>query len=195
MAFGQELQLERERRSVTLGFIADVTKVPQRHLHALELEQFEQLPGGIFTKGIVRSYCRTLGLDEEEWLRKIPEAIPDEPGPAWAEFAENVSRARVISSPRMPWRWWGVLMMAMSLGALGWGAWHYVIQPQVGLTPPARSSRWPDRLLHRGPHSAPAVETHDQDHELSRQTRLPTGSLGVPTGFRAVGFGGGTVSR
>jgi cytoskeleton protein RodZ len=66
LAFGQELQWERVQRSVSLESIAEGTKVPQRHLMALELEQFDQLPGGIFAKGILRSYCRHLGLNEED---------------------------------------------------------------------------------------------------------------------------------
>jgi cytoskeleton protein RodZ len=35
-------------------------------LRALEEEEFEKLPGGIFNKGFVRAYSRYLGLDEEQ---------------------------------------------------------------------------------------------------------------------------------
>ncbi len=135
LAFGQELQIERERQQISLALIAEATKVPQRHLIALETEQFDQLPGGIFAKGIVRSYCRQLGLDEEQWLARFPgHKAEDEVHalePAWSEFAENVSRARIKTGARMGMRWWGVLLMAAVLGALSWVAWQYVVQPQV----------------------------------------------------------------
>jgi cytoskeleton protein RodZ len=173
LAFGQELQLERERREVTLGFIAEVTKVPQRHLLALETEQFEMLPGGIFTKGIVRSYCRTLGLDEEEWLSKLPGTHQQEPDPEWTEFARNVSRTRIAPAPRMRWRWGGVLLMLLSLGGLGWGVWRYMLQPQIGganggmigSSIPALNLRWADHLLHRNPLADPSGQAQRDVHD------------------------------
>jgi cytoskeletal protein RodZ len=126
-----ELQLERERREITLASIAEVTKVPHRHLLALETEHFDELPGGIFTKGILRSYCRHLGLNEEEWLLKMPHATQDVPAQEWVQFAENVSRTRDASGPRMHWRWWGVLLMIIALAAASWGVWTFAIRPLV----------------------------------------------------------------
>jgi len=131
LAFGPELQLERERREITLASIAEVTKVPHRHLQALETERFDILPGGIFTKGILRSYCRQIGLDEEEWLQKMPSALLTDPVQEWSQFADNVSRSRVPDGPQMHWRWWGVLLMMIALSALSWAAWRYVVQPQM----------------------------------------------------------------
>jgi len=131
LAFGSELQLERERRDITLASIAEVTKVPHRHLLALETERFDILPGGIFNKGILRSYCRQIGLNEEEWLQKMPSALTNDPAQEWTQFAGNVSRSRVSSAPRMQWRWWGVLLMMIALSALSWAAWRYVVQPQL----------------------------------------------------------------
>jgi cytoskeletal protein RodZ len=135
LAFGAELQLERERRHISIASIAEVTKVPMRHLMALETERFDILPGGIFTKGILRSYCRQVGLDEDEWLGRMPSQLLTPPEPEWTEFAENVSRARVQQGPRMLWRWWGVLAMVLALAALGWCAWIFAVRPQVGAIP------------------------------------------------------------
>lgn len=64
--FGEKLQRERELRSITLDEIAASTKIGTRLLHALETEEFEKLPGGIFNKGFVRAYAKYLGLDEEQ---------------------------------------------------------------------------------------------------------------------------------
>jgi cytoskeleton protein RodZ len=65
-AFGEKMQREREMRSITLDEISESTKISARMLRALEEEEFEKLPGGIFNKGFVRSYARFLGLDEEQ---------------------------------------------------------------------------------------------------------------------------------
>ncbi len=137
MSFGRELQLERQRRQVTLESVAAGTKVPTRHLRALEQEDYEQLPGGVFNKGIVRSYCRHLGLDEQEWLDRLPDVAQKEPEQDWASFAENVRRSREHRNSQTRRRWVGVLVMLLLLGALGWAAWKYILQPKVLLLPEA----------------------------------------------------------
>lgn len=148
MSFGTELREERERRGVHLSVIAERTKVAERYLRALEEDAHDQLPGGIFNKGIVRGYCQQLELDEEEWLGRFAASF-ESPGtePDWNTFAENVKRNRELggASPR---RWWGVLLMLLALIALGWVAWHYVVKPRmaipksdlpvVGMTAPLR---------------------------------------------------------
>ncbi len=139
MSFGRELQLERQRRRITLESIAEGTKVPTRHLRALEQEDYAQLPGGVFNKGIVRSYCRHLGLDEQEWLDRFP-AADTEAEPDWASFAENVRRNRQFARARTRRRWFGVLAMLLLLGALGWAVWHFVVQPRVAAPAPGASS-------------------------------------------------------
>lgn len=66
VSFGQRLKREREMRGIKLEDIAESTKIGKRNLVALEEEQFDQLPGGIFNKGFVRAYAKYLGLDEEQ---------------------------------------------------------------------------------------------------------------------------------
>lgn len=67
-AFGERMQREREMRNITLDEIATSSKISARMLRALEEEDFDKLPGGIFNKGFVRSYARYLGIDEEQAL-------------------------------------------------------------------------------------------------------------------------------
>ncbi len=61
--FCDELRRERERRKVSIEKICEETKVSVRYLHALDAGEYDSLPGGVFRKGIVRSYITTLGLD------------------------------------------------------------------------------------------------------------------------------------
>jgi cytoskeleton protein RodZ len=131
LAFGTELQQQREHRGISLESIAEATKVPARYLFALEQDELQNLPGGVFNKGIVRSYCQHLGLDEQRWLARLPTTSPDEGSPDWVEFAENVQRNRVPSGAHMGLRWWGVLLMALVLAGAGWVAWQYVVQTKV----------------------------------------------------------------
>jgi cytoskeleton protein RodZ len=134
--FCDELRGERERRKVSLESICEETKVSSRHLHALEAGEYSQLPGGVFRKGIVRSYLGALGLDEATWLERF-EASLQESGVAsadgndWIEFAENVRRNRIAAQPATGLRWMGVGMMLASLMALGWGVWKFALHGRL----------------------------------------------------------------
>jgi cytoskeleton protein RodZ len=63
--FGEHLKREREMRGVSLEEISAATRISVRFLEALENEQWERLPGGIFNRGFIRSVARFLGLDED----------------------------------------------------------------------------------------------------------------------------------
>jgi len=63
--FGEHLKREREMRGVSLEEISAATRISLRFLEALENEQWERLPGGIFNRGFIRSVARFLGLDED----------------------------------------------------------------------------------------------------------------------------------
>jgi cytoskeleton protein RodZ len=66
--FGERLKRERELREVTLQEITSATRIGPRFLEALENEEWDRLPGGVFNRGFVRSIARYLGLDEEALL-------------------------------------------------------------------------------------------------------------------------------
>ncbi len=134
---GRELRQERERRGRTLEEVARGTRFSVRHLQSLEADLYDELPGGVLRKGLVRSYCGFLGLDEEAWMERfaagggLAETEPD-----LAQFVGNVHRARAEGTPRMRTRWWGVAAMVLLLLALGYAVWHYVVQPRVGFFGP-----------------------------------------------------------
>ena len=136
MSFGTELREEREHRGVHLSVIAERTKVSERYLRALEEDAYDQLPGGIFNKGIIRGYCQQLDLDEEEWLARFAASFESAGGePDWNSFAENVKRNReLVGASRR--RWWGVALMLLALAALVWMAWHYVVKPRMATPKP-----------------------------------------------------------
>lgn len=66
--FGERLKRERELREVSLSEITAGTRIGPRFLEALENEQWEKLPGGVFNRGFVRAIAHFLGLDEENLL-------------------------------------------------------------------------------------------------------------------------------
>ena len=144
MGFGRELRDERERLGVPLEALADATKVPLRNLRALEDDDWTHLPGGVFTKGIVRGYCKFLGLPEDRWMERLTGAAAQAAmEPNWAEFAQNVQRNRVHTTPAQRRRWWGIALMVVALAALAWAAWRYVLRDSL----PAHFA-WPTHHSH-----------------------------------------------
>jgi cytoskeleton protein RodZ len=133
-SFGEDLKQAREAKGVALDLIANTTKITTRYLQAVEQERFDQLPGGVFRRSIVRSYARTAGLDEELWVKRYMEiSQPEEPviseeDRAWAEFAENVGRSRGRDSHESNWtaRWAGAVALLLLVAGVSWFVWGYV---------------------------------------------------------------------
>jgi len=129
-AFGERLQREREMRGITLEQMSEATKITTRCLRALEEEEFDRLPGGIFNKGFVRAYARHLGIDEDQAVTDFVTAsggekeqpLPDPPiarAVALGQRAEN----------NLNWQALGILaLLVLALAAVAWkigpAAWH-----------------------------------------------------------------------
>ena len=133
--FCDELRWERERRQVSIEKISEETKVSSRHLQALEAGEYSALPGGVFRKGIVRSYLTAIGLDEASWIERFEASLAETGSNAeaadWSEFAENVRRNRVGGQSPTNSRWMGVAMMVVSLAALSWGVWKFALHGRL----------------------------------------------------------------
>jgi cytoskeleton protein RodZ len=84
-SFGEKLKLERERQNITLDQVSVSTKIAIRMLRAIEEDNFNQLPGGIFNKGFIRAYARVLGLDEEQTLADYRKASGNDVSPSQAD--------------------------------------------------------------------------------------------------------------
>ena len=122
--FGEDLRMERLSRGIALEDITAVTKISQRYLVALEQESFRLLPGGILSKGIVRSYVGALGLDPQSWTDRYLRAYNDsgqmlDDDRSWTAFASNVGKARILhhEDAEMRLRWVGVVLMMLVVAA------------------------------------------------------------------------------
>jgi cytoskeleton protein RodZ len=61
---GEKLKTERERRALSLDDIALRTRIPMRHLEAIENSEYEKLPGSTYAIGFTRTYARALEMDD-----------------------------------------------------------------------------------------------------------------------------------
>lgn len=109
-------------RGVSLEEISAATRISTRFLEALENDHWDQLPGGVFNRGFIRSVARFLGLDEDSLVAE------------YSLETKNRSDAGVILDPPMEMRRnWGPAIVAFGvLAAVLAGGWfiynHYGAQ-------------------------------------------------------------------
>lgn len=128
-AFGEELRRAREARGLAVESVCEATKVPLRHIRALEAGSYDELPGGVFRRGFVRSYVSLLGLEEADWMKRFEEScrasgLTDPSGSDWATFAENVKSNRTQTYRRMGFRGGLVVLLLAILAIAGWCGWR-----------------------------------------------------------------------
>ena len=62
------LSVSRQKKGISLEEIAETTKISIRFLRAIENEDFETLPGGIFNTSYLRQYASMIGIEPSTLL-------------------------------------------------------------------------------------------------------------------------------
>lgn len=103
-------------RGVSLEEISSATRISTRFLEALETEQWNRLPGGVFNRGFVRAVARFLGLDEESMIAEYALAANDQPE-KMTLVPRPISQGRQI-------RWLPWLLGLLAVAAAVWLVWR-----------------------------------------------------------------------
>jgi cytoskeleton protein RodZ len=186
-SFGERLKREREKRGMTLEEVSGVTKISVRNLKALELEKFDQLPGGIFNRGFVRAYAKHLGLDEEQvvadYLEASGESLPSRVEPGAPAEASTQSEEQPRLSTQVPW---GSLAALLVLGTLLLAAWvHYSHRkaPVAGEETAEPAVETPQASAAAVPNSGSANNSISQAAAPKSDTPKPDHVVSLKTGF------------
>lgn len=76
---GRALRKLREERNLSVSDVAQHLKYGVRQIEALERDDFENLPGMTFVRGMTRSYAKLLGSDPAELLSELEQRrLPDQ---------------------------------------------------------------------------------------------------------------------
>lgn len=75
---GARLRKERELQGLEQGRVAAQLHLNEAMVEALEWDDFEALPGMVFTQGYLRNYARLLGLPENEIMDAYHRLCPQE---------------------------------------------------------------------------------------------------------------------
>src|SRR5437867_12787397 len=82
---GSYLRELRQRRGVALDEISRSTRVPQRYLESLEVDDFATLPEAPFTRGFIAPICQALANPPDE---RPPSFVADVAG-KWGRWGAN----------------------------------------------------------------------------------------------------------
>lgn len=98
--FGARLRQRRVDQKISLGAIAQHTKIKLSLLEDLERDDVSRWPTGIFRRAYVRTYAQAIGLDPEVTLREFLEVYPEPEKVFTAALEEALAadRARVNAS-------------------------------------------------------------------------------------------------
>lgn len=101
---GTMLAEARVAAKLELAEVSARTRIPQRHLAAIEAGEYARLPSRTYAVGFSRTYARTLGLDERTVTDQVrlDLAEGDPQGPARPDRFEPGDPARVPSR-RLAW--------------------------------------------------------------------------------------------
>jgi len=152
--FGEHLKREREMRGVSIEEVSAATRISTRFLEAMENDQWERLPGGVFNRGFIRSIARFLGLDEDGLV---------------AEYALETHAAADVKAPsqpptEMPRNWrpaavaLGLIVLLIAGAILGYHRYGARISARLHRTPVQGAAEQGKKLA-----SAPAAPAAGND--------------------------------
>ncbi|MGD9809821.1 MAG: RodZ domain-containing protein [Sphingobium sp.] len=116
---GAVLRSAREEKGMSIGDVADVTRVGTRQLEAIERSDFRSLPGTPYAVGFARAYARAVGVDEAKIAHDVREELGALDAVQHYEAFEPLDPARI--PPRS--LAWIAAAIALVL-AVGYGVWR-----------------------------------------------------------------------
>jgi cytoskeletal protein RodZ len=91
---GERLRVAREATGLSLEDVAAQTRIPQRHLAAIETGDWDSLPAPTYTIGFAKSYASAVGLDRAEIGNQLREEMGGQ------RFAANSGEVFEPADPR-----------------------------------------------------------------------------------------------
>lgn len=75
---GAYLRRHREEQGLSLEEIEEQTRIRRPYLEAIEAGEWDRLPPGVYTRGLLKSYARALGVSKNSVMRMYAKERPGE---------------------------------------------------------------------------------------------------------------------
>jgi cytoskeletal protein RodZ len=133
---GSQLREAREAAGMSLADVAGKTRIPQRHLEAIERDDFNALPSTTYAVGFARAYARAVGGDEVSVAAAVRSQL-EHGGRARLEYQafEPADPARV---PPRTLAWTAAIIALLILG--GYALWRATMRESTPAGPPVVSA-------------------------------------------------------
>jgi cytoskeleton protein RodZ len=89
---GEQIQLEREARKMSIAQLHARTFIPMYHLQALEGGHTAQLPEDVYLRGFLRRIENALTLENDSLVGAMPSEVSAEILPSWAKQSTKTKR-------------------------------------------------------------------------------------------------------
>jgi cytoskeleton protein RodZ len=143
---GATLREARMRARIDINEVEARTKIRAKYLRAIENEEWDLLPGDVYTRSFLRTYGDFLGLDSRALIddfRRRYEHPPDHDARPMTPRRRERERHRRLSVP--PWALIGLVLLAVVVAL-------YFVARRSGETPTATLGARPPAQLHRRGH-------------------------------------------
>jgi cytoskeleton protein RodZ len=176
-SFGEQLRTAREARNISLREVSEQTRISMRYLEAIETDDYQRLPGGIFNKSFIKSYARYIHFNEDEALEGYTRTAREQ-GESPDEVASTPYQPRVYTddsarSPIVTGLLTVVILAVISLGV--YAGLHWYLRQRNANAPRDNNA------------AATIVQTNTQTAALNQPNSnpnaqtAPTTSLSPPT--------------
>ncbi len=156
---GQKLRQAREKRGVSLDEVAVSLNISKRFLEAVELDDYDSLPGILYARGYMKNYCRYLNISSGEIISLFNDLVRDEGEEALVEARSAGVRVSLIQrwrSLNIQWHLYALICCAAVMTVIGMWPSAPVDEPGAG------------------------VEVNDFDETSFLQGQLPEESISTP---------------
>lgn len=128
---GDSLRIAREQQGLELSEIASRTRVPLRHLEALEAGNYNSLPSRTYATGFIKAYARAIGVDEVAITRRVRDELANS-GPRAPQYQPY----QAPDPARVPSRGLVVVTLGIAIAIIILaGLWYGGVLSRDGATP------------------------------------------------------------
>lgn len=114
-SIGALLQARREAMGLSAADLAKSLRIRQVYIDALEQGRTDQLPGGAYAFGFIRSYARFVGMDGERAVQQFKDEAKNIPAQVPLVLPKALTESRAPG--------FGALLIGAVLLAAAYGAW------------------------------------------------------------------------
>ncbi len=144
---GERLRVMRETAGLDLNDIGTKTRIPLRHLEAIERGDYASLPSPTYALGFTRSYARAVGAEEAPLIAQLRQDLGRE-DPATHTMPYEPTDPSRVPSRLLAWTA-GLLALALAIGYWTWRSNYWgpdavtQLTTDIANTPPPEATPTP----------------------------------------------------